>query len=99
MEDKDKLKIECMFDSPKYGKVACEMRIVDFGCVAKFSDVRLAKDMFLEERKQGNVNQSFQERLSCIIEKYPNKTKEQIAKDILTKLEAHNVYVQKKYDK
>jgi len=93
MEDNEKLKLEVLFDSPNYGKVACEINIVDFGAVAKFSDVRLARQMFNEEKKQGNTNQKLIERLSCISEKFTAKKKEQIAKELVKKFEEHNIYV------
>jgi hypothetical protein len=99
MENKEykKLKIECIFNSPNYGKVACVVDIGDFVAIARFSDVRLAKDMFNAEKKLGNTNQKFNERLKCIIELYPNKTKEEIAKELIDKFEEHNIEVKKKY--
>ena len=96
MEERDdKLRIEVVFDSPLYGKVACLIVITDYCAVARFSDKRLAKQMFLEENKT-NKNISYDERRGFLIEKYPTLMKEQIAKELITKFEKHNVYVKTK---
>lgn len=96
MDENKRCKIEAVFDSPQYGQVACAIHIDDFAAVARFSDKRLGKDMFEAEKKQGNKNISWDERRGFLIEKYPDKTKDKIAKEIIKKFEEHNVYVKSK---
>jgi len=96
MEDKEKIKLEVVFQSPLYGQVACLIEIVDFGAIARFSDARLARDMFNKEKQLGNKNQLFVERLSSIAERFPGKKKEEIAKELITKFKEHNATVKQK---
>lgn len=89
----EELKLEVMFDSPNYGSVACLIRITDGLAVATFSDRRLARDMYWEEKKLGIDDVYFKERASAIATKYPLLKKEEIAKNLVTKFEKHNVEV------
>jgi len=93
VEENKQIKLEVVFQSPKYGAVGCLITIVDGAAAAKFSDVRLARDMFWAERELGNKNQIFKQRLSCIFEKFQDKTKEDIAKELIIKFEEHNIKV------
>jgi hypothetical protein len=97
-EEDDKLRIEVVFDSPNYGQVACLISLMDNVAIARFSDNRLARDMFNKESELGNKNQRFNERLKCIIEKYPGKLKEDIAKELIEKFEKHNVEIKSRPD-
>ena len=92
-EKPDELKIEAIFDSANYGKVACKIKINDGMALAVFSDRRLARDMYWAEKQLGIDDVYFQERLSALATKYPGKTKEYIAKVLLDKLKAHNVEI------
>ena len=85
-----------VFDSPNYGKVGCLIKIADGVAIANFSDYRLAKDMFREEKKLGNKNININERLKCLIELYPGKFKEDIAKELVLKFKEHNIKVTQK---
>jgi len=97
MEEQNKnIRLEVVFDSPNYGKVGCLIKIADGGAIAKFSDLRLARDMFNAEKKMGNKNQVFEERRGLLIEKYPGKTGVEIAKEITTKFQQHNIKVKEK---
>ena len=91
-KDED-LKIEAVFDSANYGKVACKIKITDGVALAVFSDRRLARDMYNSEKQLGIDDVYFQERLSALGTKYPGKTKEEIAKILVTKLKAHNIEI------
>ena len=91
--DGDRLILKCVFDSPKYGKVQCNITIKEGVAVAVFADRRLAKDMYWAERKLGIDEVEYRERLSCVATKYPDKTKEDISKILVKKLEAHNITV------
>lgn len=95
-EENKELKLEVVFDSKNYGQVACKIKIVDGLALAVFSDRRLAKDMYLAEKKLGIDDVYFKERLSCLGTKYPNKSKEDIAKHLIKKFDEHNVKVKKK---
>lgn len=91
METKeDEIKIEALFNSKNYGQIACNIKIQDGLALAFFSDRRLARDMYFAEKKLGNPYILFKERLSCLGEKYPNKTKEEIAKELIKKFQDHN---------
>jgi len=96
MNNEDELTLEVLFDSKTYGQVACKINIIDGVALAKFSDVRLARDMYNLEKKAGNKNVYFKERLSAFGELYPNKTKEVIARELVTKFEEHNGKVKQK---
>jgi len=89
----DSLTLKCVFDSGQYGKVGCNITIKDGIAVAVFADRRLAKDMYFAEKKLGIDDVYYEERLSCYGTRYPNKTKEEISKLIIKKLDVHNVYV------
>jgi hypothetical protein len=91
----DEIKIEAMSEFPNYGKIAFVIRIVDGGAITKFSDSRLAKDTYLYEKKSGNKNISYQERLCCVTEKYPGEKKEKIAERIVKQLKLHNAKIKK----
>jgi len=93
MDNSNELRIEAIFDSANYGKVACKIKISDGVALAVFSDRRLARDMYRQEKELAIDDVYFHERLSAIGTKYPNKTKEEIAKILLTKLKAHNVEI------
>lgn len=86
----DELKLEVMFNSANYGQIACNIKILDGVALAFFSDRRLARDMYFAEKRSGNPHISFKERLSCLGENYPNKTKEDIAKELIKKFQEHN---------
>ena len=89
----DELRLEVMFDSPNYGKVACLIRITNGLAVATFSDRRLARDMYHQEKKLGIDDVYFRERLSALATKYPDLKKEEIAKNLIAKFKEHNVQV------
>ena len=89
----DTLKIKSVFDSSKYGKVGCTIKITDGIAIAVFTDRRLAKDMYWAEKKLNIDDVYYKERLSALATKYLNKTKEEIAKIILKKLDTHNVTI------
>jgi len=89
----DNLTLECIFDSANYGKVGCKIKIKDGLALAVFSDRRLAKDMYLAEKKLNIDDVYYQERLSCLGTKYPNKSKEDIAKLLIKKLDEHNIRI------
>lgn len=95
MVDKEDMRIECVFKHPQFGPVACLIKIRDEVAVAKFSDVRLARQMYQAEKKLGNKNQKLVERISCLTEVYPGKSKEEIAKVIVDNFEKHNIEVLK----
>lgn len=95
MDTSEQIKLEVMFDSKTYGAVGCNINIIDGVALARFSDVRLARDMYNAEKKLGN-DVYFKERLSTYGEKFPGKTKEEIAKDIIKKFEEHNIKVLEK---
>jgi len=100
-EKTDELKLETMFQSPLYGTVACLITIVNNGALARFSDARLAKDFYREEKVQEEkvFNASkmiFKERLNTIVFMYENQTKEEIAKYIMNKFEDHNIMLKTK---
>ena len=93
--ENDFLTIESVFDSSNYGKVHCKIKIHNGFAMAVFSDRRLAKDMYEAEKKLAIDDVYYHERLSALGTKYPGKTKEDIAKIIITKLNAHNVEITK----
>jgi len=94
--DGDELTLAVVFDSANYGKVACKIKIIDGYALAVFSDRRLAKEMYLAEKKLNIDEVFYKERLSALGTKYPNKSKEDIAKDLIKKFEAHNITAVKK---
>jgi len=89
----DELRLEVVFDSANYGKVLCKIKILDNIALATFSDRRLARDMYKKEKDLGIDDVYFHERISAIGTKYPNKTKEEIAKNLVKKFEEHNIGV------
>ena len=89
----DTMTLKCIFDSGEYGKVSCNIKIKDEVALAVFSDRRLAKDMYLVEKKLGIDDVYYKERLSCLGTKYPDKSKEEIAKLLIDKLKEHNISV------
>ena len=91
----DEIKLECLSEFPNYGKVAFLIRIVDGIAVTKYSDNRLAREVWRREFKSGNKNISYQERLSCTVEKYPGMSKEQISKVLIKFFEQHNATFKK----
>ena len=92
----DELRLEVMFDSANYGKVACLIRIKDGLAMATFSDRRLARDMYRKEKELGIDDVYFRERISAIGTKYPNLKKEEIAKNLVAKFKKHNIEVKEK---
>ena len=95
MADDKEIKIECLSEFPNYGKVAFLIRIIDGVAVTKYSDHRLAREVWRLEHCKGHMNISYQERLSCTVEKYPGMTKEQIAKVLVKFFEGHNTTFKK----
>ena len=89
----DELRLEVVFDSANYGKVMCKIKIKDNLALAVFSDRRLARDMYKQEKELAIDDVYFHERLSAIGTKYPNKTKEEIAKHLIKKFNEHNIEV------
>lgn len=89
----DEVVLKCVFDSSNYGKVGCTIKIKDEIAMAVFSDRRLAKDMYLAEKKLGIDDVYYKERLSCLATKYPKKTKEEISKLLVKKLDDHNIQI------
>lgn len=87
------LTLEVVFDSKKYGAVACKITIIDGLALAVFSDRRLAKDMYNKEKELKIDDVYYKERLNCLGTKYPTKSKEEIAKIIMTKFNEHNIKV------
>ena len=89
----NELTLEVVFNSKKYGAVACKINIIDGLALAVFSDRRLAKDMYNKEKELKIDEVYYKERLSCLGTKYPFKTKEEIAKILIKKFDEHNVKV------
>ena len=97
MENKEEeTRLEVVFDSANYGKVACKIKIEDGVALAVFSDRRLARDMYEEEKRLGIDDVYFKERLSALATKYPGKSKNEIAKILIKKFDDHNIEVIKK---
>ena len=99
MENENDLRIEAVFDSANYGKVACKIKITEGVALAVFSDVRLARDMYFAEKKLGIDDVYLKERVSAMATKYPGKNQKQIAKILTDKLNAHNITVTKEAGK
>ena len=81
--------------SISYNSWPCNIKIFDGVAIAVFSDRRLAKDMYNEEKRLGIDEVYFKERLNCLGTKYPDKTKEEIAKILTTKFQEHNIKIMK----
>ena len=92
----DELRLEVVFDSANYGKVACKIKIVDGLAIATFSDRRLARDMYHQEKQLGIDDVYFRERLSALGTKYPLLKKEEIAKNLMLKFKEHNIGVRER---
>ena len=95
-EENKELMLECVFDSANYGKVGCKIKIQDGVALAIFTDRRLAKNMYLAEKKLAIDDVYYHERLSALGTKYPGKKKEDIAKILVAKFDKHNIKVMKK---
>ncbi len=74
---------------------AFQIVVKDQYAVASFSDPYLAKKMAQHETKAGNNNIKYSEKINSAIEKYPGKTKEEIARTIGKKLKEQGAKLRK----
>lgn len=82
----EEVKLEGVLESKQYGKVGVRVRIVNGASVALFSNPNLGRALFKAEKAVGNVNISWDERNSWLIEKYPGMTQQQIVTKLMTEL-------------
>lgn len=74
---------------------AFQVVIKDNYAVASFNDPYFAHKMVRSENKAGNKNIRYSEQINSAIEKYPGKTKEEIAKIVGKKLRDGGAKLQK----
>ena len=60
-----------------FGDVGCVVHVKDEQALARFSHTKVAKKIFLSQKKQGK-DVKYMERVNGFIEKFPDKTKEEI---------------------
>ena len=69
--------------------------IKDQYAVASFDDPYFARKMVKQENRHGNNNIKYAQKINSAIEKFPDKTKEQIAKIVGKKLRDGGAKLQK----
>ena len=69
--------------------------VKDQYAVASFDDPAFARKMVRQENRAGNNNIKYSSQINSAIEKYPGKTKEQIAKIVGKKLRDGGAKLQK----
>ena len=75
--------------------IVFQIVIRDNYAVASFNDPNFAKKMVKQENRAGNNNIKYSKVINSAIEKYPGKTKEQIAKIVGKKLKNGGAKLQK----